>query len=143
MLHNPVKVVVGERNAAADTVEQKLIFCGREDGKLLVCAPPHARGALASAQEAPWWRVDAPRRTRAHAKTSLECPGAHRLTASMPGVRGLRAWPDGVVVVVHPQALRSMVREGIRPPVLIFVQSVERAVEVRMLARPGNGDTTP
>ena len=56
------KVVVGERNAAADTVEQKLIFCGREDGKLV--------------------------------------------------------------------ALRQLVREGIQPPVLIFVQSVERAVQL-------------
>ena len=56
------QVVVGERNAAADTVEQRLVFCGREDGKLV--------------------------------------------------------------------ALRQIVREGIRPPVLIFVQSVERAVEL-------------
>eukprot|EP00900_Chrysochromulina_parva_P022564 jgi/Chrpa1/4941/Chrysochromulina_OHIO_Genome00015437-RA len=59
VLRQPVKVVVGERNAAADTVDQSLVFCGREDGKLV--------------------------------------------------------------------ALRQMVREGLRPPVLIFVQSVERA----------------
>ena len=62
VLHSPVKVVVGERNAAAETVEQKLVFCGREDGKLV--------------------------------------------------------------------ALRQIVREGIRPPVLIFVQSVDRAVQL-------------
>ena len=62
VLHQPVKVVVGERNAAAETVEQKLVFCGREDGKMV--------------------------------------------------------------------ALRQIVREGIRPPVLIFVQSVERAVQL-------------
>ena len=48
------------KNAAADTVEQLLVFCGREDGKLV--------------------------------------------------------------------ALRQMVREGLRPPLLIFVQSVERPV---------------
>ena len=59
VLRQPVKVVVGEKNAAADTVDQSLVFCGREDGKLV--------------------------------------------------------------------ALRQMVREGLRPPVLIFVQSVERA----------------
>ena len=62
VLVQPVKVVVGEKNAAADTVEQKLVFCGREDGKLV--------------------------------------------------------------------ALRQIVREGIKPPVLIFVQSVERAVQL-------------
>ena len=50
------------KNAAADTVEQLLVFCGREDGKLV--------------------------------------------------------------------ALRQMVREGLRPPVLIFVQSVERAMQL-------------
>ena len=34
VLRNPAKLVVGERNAAAETVEQSLVFCGREDGKL-------------------------------------------------------------------------------------------------------------
>lgn len=62
VLRTPVKLIVGERNAAADTVEQSLVFCGREDGKLV--------------------------------------------------------------------SLRQIVREGIRPPVLIFVQSVERAVQL-------------
>ena len=62
VLRQPVKVVVGEKNAAADTVEQSLVVCGREDGKLV--------------------------------------------------------------------ALRQMVREGLRPPVLIFVQSVERAMQL-------------
>ena len=62
VLRQPVKVVVGEKNAAADTVDQSLVFCGREDGKLV--------------------------------------------------------------------ALRQMVREGLRPPVLIFVQSVERAMQL-------------
>lgn len=68
VLADPVKVVIGEANAAADLVEQKLVFCGREDGKLV--------------------------------------------------------------------ALRQLVREGIRPPVLIFVQSVERAMQVRGSRRP-------
>jgi len=62
VLRQPVKVVVGEKNAAADTVEQSLVVCGREDGKLV--------------------------------------------------------------------ALRQMVREGLRPPVLIFMQSVERAMQL-------------
>ena len=62
VLHQPVKVIVGERNAAAELVEQKLVFCGREDGKIL--------------------------------------------------------------------ALRQIIREGMRPPVLIFVQSVERATQL-------------
>jgi ATP-dependent RNA helicase DDX52/ROK1 len=62
VLRNPAKLVVGERNGAADTIEQSLVFCGREDGKLV--------------------------------------------------------------------ALRQMVREGIQPPVLIFVQSVERAMQL-------------
>ena len=62
MLRQPVKVVVGEKNAATYTVEQSLVVCGREDGKLV--------------------------------------------------------------------ALRQMVREGLRPPVLIFMLSVERAMQL-------------
>ncbi|KOO27374.1 putative ATP-dependent RNA helicase ddx52, partial [Chrysochromulina tobinii] len=54
-----LRVVV---NAAVDTVEQSLVFCGREDDKLV--------------------------------------------------------------------ALRQMVREGLRPPLLIFVQSIERAMQL-------------
>ena len=61
-LRRPVRLVVGEKNAATETISQKLVFCGREDGKLV--------------------------------------------------------------------ALRQIVREGIKPPVLIFVQSVERAVQL-------------
>ncbi|EOD11447.1 hypothetical protein EMIHUDRAFT_51983, partial [Emiliania huxleyi CCMP1516] len=57
VLRQPVRVVVGEKNAAAETVEQSLVFVGREDGKML--------------------------------------------------------------------ALRQMIRQGIQPPVLIFVQSPE------------------
>ena len=62
VLKDAVRVVVGDKNAANEQIEQKLVFCGREDGKLL--------------------------------------------------------------------ALRSMVREGLTPPVLIFVQSKERAVQL-------------
>jgi len=62
VLRQPVRVVVGEKNAAAETVEQSLVFVGREDGKML--------------------------------------------------------------------ALRQMIRQGIQPPVLIFVQSKERAVQL-------------
>jgi hypothetical protein len=68
VLRQPVKVLVGEKKAAADTVEQSLIVCGREDGKLV--------------------------------------------------------------------ALRQMVREGLRPPVLIFVQSVERLMQLFHLLHP-------
>jgi ATP-dependent RNA helicase DDX52/ROK1 len=34
-LHNPVEVAVGVENAGASTIEQKLVFVGREDGKIL------------------------------------------------------------------------------------------------------------
>lgn len=63
VLRSAVRVVVGEKNAASEIIEQSLVFCGREDGKLL--------------------------------------------------------------------ELRKMVREGIKPPVLIFVQSKERAMQVK------------
>mmetsp|Transcript_75373 Transcript_75373/g.125658 ORF Transcript_75373/g.125658 Transcript_75373/m.125658 type:complete len:576 (+) Transcript_75373:49-1776(+) len=62
VLTNPVRVVVGERNAAADTVDQRLIFVGREDGKMV--------------------------------------------------------------------ALRQLFKQGVKPPVLIFVQSKERAMQL-------------
>ena len=34
-LNNPITVSVGVENAGANTIDQKLIFVGREDGKLL------------------------------------------------------------------------------------------------------------
>lgn len=34
-LVNPVTVSVGTENAGANTIDQRLIFVGREDGKLL------------------------------------------------------------------------------------------------------------
>eukprot|EP00981_Chlorochromonas_danica_P004395 scaffold879_cov170-Ochromonas_danica.AAC.10 len=61
-LRNPIHVTIGTENAGASTVEQKLVFVGREDGKLL--------------------------------------------------------------------AIRQLIQEGLRPPVLIFVQSVPRAKEL-------------
>jgi hypothetical protein len=67
-LVHSVKVVVGEKNAATHTVEQSLVVCGREDGKLV--------------------------------------------------------------------APRQMVYEGLRPPVLIFVQSVERLMQLFHLLHP-------
>ena len=62
VLHNPVRVHIGERNAATVDVEQELVFAGREDGKLI--------------------------------------------------------------------AVRRYIQEGIKPPILIFVQSKGRAVEL-------------
>eukprot|EP00940_MAST-03C_sp_MAST-3C-sp2_P002721 g2721.t1 len=75
ILMNPVRVVVGTRNACNASIEQSLKFVGREDGKLL--------------------------------------------------------------------ALRQFVAEGLKPPVIIFVQSKERAKELfRELAYDGlNIDT--
>ena len=35
LLNNPITVSVGVENAGANTIDQKLIFVGREDGKLL------------------------------------------------------------------------------------------------------------
>jgi len=62
ILRDPVRIHIGVKNAAAESVDQKLLFVGTEDGKLL--------------------------------------------------------------------ALRQLVAEGLHPPVLIFVQSKERAQEL-------------
>jgi ATP-dependent RNA helicase DDX52/ROK1 len=35
VMHSPLRITVGERNAAASTVAQRLMFCGNEQGKLL------------------------------------------------------------------------------------------------------------
>jgi len=61
-LRRPIRVIVGLKDSATDTIEQQLLFCGSEIGKL--------------------------------------------------------------------QALRNLISEGIQPPVLIFVQSIERATEL-------------
>eukprot|EP01034_Spumella_vulgaris_P021361 gene21360-27391_t len=61
-LSNPIQIAIGKENAGASTIDQKLVFVGREDGKLL--------------------------------------------------------------------AIRQLIQEGIRPPVLLFLQSIERAKEL-------------
>ncbi|EAL70055.1 hypothetical protein DDB_G0274325 [Dictyostelium discoideum AX4] len=35
IMKNPIKIIIGEQNAAAITVDQKLIYVGKEEGKLL------------------------------------------------------------------------------------------------------------
>lgn len=35
VLRDPIRVVIGMRNASNANVEQKLLYCGNEDGKLL------------------------------------------------------------------------------------------------------------
>jgi len=62
VMRDPARVVIGVRNAAAETVNQKLVFVGSEEGKLL--------------------------------------------------------------------AVRQLLKQGLKPPVLIFVQSIERAKEL-------------
>ena len=34
VLRDPIRVVIGTRNASNTNVEQKLLYCGNEDGKL-------------------------------------------------------------------------------------------------------------
>jgi ATP-dependent RNA helicase DDX52/ROK1 len=61
-LRNPVEVAIGVENTGASTIQQRLIFVGREDGKLL--------------------------------------------------------------------AIRNLIQEGLKPPVLLFMQSIDRAKEL-------------
>ncbi|CEP17983.1 hypothetical protein [Parasitella parasitica] len=62
VMKNPIRIVIGSKNAATDTIKQELLFTGTEAGKMI--------------------------------------------------------------------ALRQLVQKGIKPPVLIFVQSIERAKEL-------------
>ncbi|KAI7891332.1 P-loop containing nucleoside triphosphate hydrolase protein [Mucor mucedo] len=62
VMKNPIRIVIGAKNAATDTIKQELLFTGTEAGKMI--------------------------------------------------------------------ALRQLVQKGIKPPVLIFVQSIERAKEL-------------
>jgi ATP-dependent RNA helicase DDX52/ROK1 len=59
---DPLRIVIGAKNAATDTIDQKLLYVGQEEGKLI--------------------------------------------------------------------AIRQLIQEGVRPPVLIFVQSIDRAKEL-------------
>ncbi|KAF9107556.1 RNA-dependent ATPase rok1 [Mortierella sp. AM989] len=61
-MRSPVRIVIGSKNAATETINQKLIYCGSEEGKLI--------------------------------------------------------------------AIRQQIQGGLKPPVLIFVQSIERAKEL-------------
>ncbi|KAG0316283.1 DEAD (Asp-Glu-Ala-Asp) box polypeptide 52 [Dissophora globulifera] len=61
-MRSPVRIVIGSKNAATETIDQKLIYCGSEEGKLI--------------------------------------------------------------------AIRQQIQKGLKPPVLIFVQSIERAKEL-------------
>ncbi|CAG8568077.1 1592_t:CDS:10, partial [Ambispora leptoticha] len=62
IMKDPIRVVVGVKNAATETIKQKLLFVGQEEGKLI--------------------------------------------------------------------AIRQQIQQGLKPPVLIFVQSIERAKEL-------------
>ncbi|KAI7901848.1 P-loop containing nucleoside triphosphate hydrolase protein [Cokeromyces recurvatus] len=62
VMKNPLRIVIGARNAATDTIKQQLLFTGTEAGKMI--------------------------------------------------------------------ALRQLIQRGIKPPILIFVQSIERAKEL-------------
>ncbi|GAA5799416.1 hypothetical protein HPULCUR_004831 [Helicostylum pulchrum] len=62
VMNDPIRIVIGSKNAATDTIKQELLFTGTEAGKMI--------------------------------------------------------------------ALRQLVQKGIKPPVLIFVQSIERAKEL-------------
>jgi ATP-dependent RNA helicase DDX52/ROK1 len=62
IMRDPIRVVVGIKNAATETIKQRLIYVGSEEGKLI--------------------------------------------------------------------AMRQIIQEGLKPPVLIFVQSIERAREL-------------
>ena len=44
VLQDPLRVTVGERNTAASTVKQRLLFVGRESGKLLALRQVGAAG---------------------------------------------------------------------------------------------------
>ena len=46
-LNNPITVSVGVENAGANTIDQKLIFVGREDGKLLAIRQLVQQGKIA------------------------------------------------------------------------------------------------
>ncbi|KNC96605.1 RNA-dependent ATPase ROK1 [Spizellomyces punctatus DAOM BR117] len=61
-MKDPIRVVIGQKNAATETITQKLLYVGQEEGKLI--------------------------------------------------------------------AIRQLVQQGLKPPVLIFVQSIERAKEL-------------
>ncbi|KAG0084364.1 RNA-dependent ATPase rok1 [Podila epicladia] len=61
-MRSPIRIVIGSKNAATETINQKLVYCGSEEGKLI--------------------------------------------------------------------AMRQQIQGGLKPPVLIFVQSIERAKEL-------------
>ncbi|KAG0330826.1 RNA-dependent ATPase rok1 [Podila humilis] len=61
-MRSPIRIVIGSKNAATETINQKLVYCGSEEGKLI--------------------------------------------------------------------AMRQQIQNGLKPPVLIFVQSIERAKEL-------------
>ncbi|KAF9420381.1 RNA-dependent ATPase rok1 [Podila epigama] len=61
-MRSPIRIVIGSKNAATETIQQKLVYCGSEEGKLI--------------------------------------------------------------------AMRQQIQNGLKPPVLIFVQSIERAKEL-------------
>jgi ATP-dependent RNA helicase DDX52/ROK1 len=44
VMSNPMRLTVGERGAASETVAQSLVFCGRENGKLLALRQLFAKG---------------------------------------------------------------------------------------------------
>jgi ATP-dependent RNA helicase DDX52/ROK1 len=95
------------RNAATETIAQSLMFVGREDGKLLAIRQLIQQVVSLSVYDWPisFW-------TALMAVWSLDAPTVDwkMVVKSAPIVILLTDW-----------------LQGIRPPVLVFVQSVERA----------------
>lgn len=124
VLNDPVQVKVGARNAGASTVEQRLVFVGREQGKAIAVQNlvKEVRRLVS---------VQAQREG-----STLPCSAASpepRTSAPSPHTR------------VPPSA-----SQGLKPPVILFVQSKERAKELhRELAFDGlnvdaiHADRTP
>jgi len=93
VMHDPVRIVIGQRNTTAETISQRLMFVGNEQGKLLAI-----RQLIAE--------------VRAQGLLERRDPLGDCLTAAVVAAS-----------VTHGD-------QGVKPPVLVFVQSIERAKEL-------------
>ncbi|CAI5511856.1 unnamed protein product [Closterium sp. Naga37s-1] len=121
VMHDPVRIVVGDRSAAAETVQQKLVLVGTEEGKLLT---PESSSA------SPYTYSHTRHRNAAAETVQQKLVFVGTEEGKLPS----ETVQQKLVFVGTEEgkllAMRQLLQQGVRPPVLIFVQSKERAQQL-------------
>ncbi|NP_001079530.1 DEAD-box helicase 52 L homeolog [Xenopus laevis] len=132
-LDNVVSVSVGARNSAVETVEQSLLFVGSETGKLLAMRNLIKKGftppvlAFVQSVERAKELFHVEQWCKLHLDNVVSVSVGARNSAVETVEQSLLFVGSETGKLL---AMRNLIKKGFTPPVLAFVQSVERAKEL-------------